>query len=169
MNRLRKFFALSPGERGCLLEAAFWLGLARLALLVLPFRRLAPLLERHMAQSPKDGGAASAETLDRLSWALAAASRHLPWEFKCLPLALAGKAMLRRRGLPSTLYLGLAKSGEAGLQAHAWLRCGARIRSSPGGRGWRDSPSSPASPRAAGERIHRRDIFYPQGRIPWTP
>jgi hypothetical protein len=127
MSRLRKFWALSPGERSCLLEAVLWLGLARLAILVLPFRRLAPFLGRHMAQSPADAGAAPAEMLDRLSWALAAASRHLPWECKCLAQALAGKAMLQRRGLPSTLYLGLAKGGEAGLRAHAWLRCGERI------------------------------------------
>ncbi len=127
MHRLRKFWALSPGERGYLLEAAIWLGLARLALLFLPFRRVAPFLGRHMAQTPEDAEAAPAEMLDRLSWALAAASRHLPWECQCLAQALAGKAMLRRRGLPSTLYLGLVKGGEAGLQAHAWLRCGARI------------------------------------------
>ena len=34
--------------------------------------------------------------------------------------------MLRRRGLPSTLYLGVARDGEAGsgARAHAWLRSG---------------------------------------------
>lgn len=126
MSRLRKFLDLPRADRGCLLEAAFWLGLARLALLFLPFRHLAPFLGRQMAQSPEEAGAAPAQLLERVSWAVAAASRHLPWECKCLAQALTGKAMLRRRGVPSTLYLGLAK-GDAGLQAHAWLRCGAHI------------------------------------------
>jgi hypothetical protein len=58
---------------------------------------------------------------------VATASRHLPWNCTCLVQAMAGKAMLKRRGVPSTLYLGVAKDGETRLQAHAWLRCGARI------------------------------------------
>jgi len=127
MSRLRKFLARSPAERGCLLEAACWLGLARLAILVLPFRRLAPFLGKQMGQSPAEAGAAPGALLERISWAVAAASRHLPWECKCLAQALAGKAMLRRRGVSSTLYLGLAKDGADQLQAHAWLRCGERI------------------------------------------
>lgn len=52
MGRLHKFLALAPADRFCLLEAILWLGLARLAILVLPFRWLAPHLGRHMAQSP---------------------------------------------------------------------------------------------------------------------
>jgi hypothetical protein len=127
MGRLRKFLDRPWADRACFLEAVFWLGLARLAILVLPFRRLAPWLGRHMAQSPEEAGAAPPELLDRLSWAVAAASRHAPWECKCLAQAIAGKAMLRRRGAASTLYLGLAKDRETQLQAHAWLRCGERI------------------------------------------
>ncbi|AEB08804.1 lasso peptide biosynthesis B2 protein [Desulfobacca acetoxidans] len=127
MSRLGKFLALSASERGSLLEAAFWLGIARLAILILPFRRIAPVLGRHMATSPEESGMAPVALLDRISWAVATASRHLPWDCRCLAQAIAGKAMLKRRGVSSTLYLGLAKEGEAQLQAHAWLRCGERI------------------------------------------
>jgi len=126
MSRLRKFLSLPPADRRCLLEASGWLGLARLALLLLPFRWLAPYLGRQMAQSP-GAAAAPAVLLERIAWAVATASRHLPWDCFCLAQALAAKAMLQRRGVPSTLYLGLAKGGEAQLQAHAWLRCGAQI------------------------------------------
>ena len=38
--------------------------------------------------------------------------------------ALAGKYMLRRRGITSTLYLGVAKGVKTQLEAHAWLRSG---------------------------------------------
>jgi hypothetical protein len=126
MRRLVKFLDLAPADRTCLVEAAGWLGLARLAILVLPFRWLAPRLGRHMALSPAEA-AAPAAVLDRISWAVTTASRHLPWECKCLAQALAGKAMLQRRGVASTLYLGVGKEPAAGLQAHAWLRCGPRI------------------------------------------
>ena len=45
---------------------------------------------------------------------------------KCLPRALAAQAMLRRRGIPSKLCLGIAREGEA-LAAHAWLEFGRQI------------------------------------------
>ncbi len=123
MSRLRKFLDLAPGERLSLLEAVLWLAVARLALLLLPFRWIAVTLGRHMAQSPQEA-AAPTEVLQRISWAVAAASRHLPWDCACLAQALAAKGMLKCRGVASTLYLGLAKAEASRLQAHAWLRCG---------------------------------------------
>ena len=127
MSRLRKFMALPRADRDCLVEAGLWLGIARLAILVLPFRWVAPRLGRHMARSPEETRAVSAELLDRISWAVATASCHLPWDCLCLAQAIAGKAMLKCRRVPSTLYLGLVKDGVTQLQAHAWLRCGGRI------------------------------------------
>jgi len=127
MSRWHKFVTLSSPKRGCLLEAACWLGIARLAILILPFRRVSPYLGRQMARSSEEAGAVPAVLLDCISWALVTVSRHLPWDCRCLTQALAGKAMLRRRGVSSTLYLGLAKSNEAQLKAHAWLICGERV------------------------------------------
>jgi hypothetical protein len=52
--------------------------------------------------------------------------RYFPWDAKCLAQAVAGKWMLRRRGLPSSRYLDIdhGLGDEAWLVAHAWLRCG---------------------------------------------
>jgi hypothetical protein len=127
MRRLRKFLGLSSANRLGLLEAGVWLGVARLAILFLPFRWIARGLGRHMALSAADRGVAPIELLDRIAWAVATASRHLPWDCTCLAQAMAGKAMLKCRGVSSTLYLGLARDGETQLQAHAWLRCGEQI------------------------------------------
>jgi hypothetical protein len=110
-----------------LLEAMSWLGIIRLAFLFVPFRWIARGLGKYMALSPEELGVGSRELLDRISWAVTTASRHLHGGNSCLAQAMAGKAMLKCRGVPSTLYLGLAKSSEAQFQAHAWLRCGGRI------------------------------------------
>ena len=40
----------------------------------------------------------------------------------CLPQAVGAQRMLRRRGIPSTLYLGINPA--AGYDAHAWVRVG---------------------------------------------
>jgi len=59
--------------------------------------------------------------------AIRRASRFTLHESKCYDQALTGKLMLKRRGLPSTLYFGLAKDTSNLLKAHAWVRCGNRI------------------------------------------
>ncbi len=48
------------------------------------------------------------------------AARFTWWRSMCLEKALAGKWMLRRRGINSTMYVGMARQG-AEFVAHAWL------------------------------------------------
>ena len=121
---LAKFTRLSWSERILLLEASLWLGIARLAIRVFPFPLIARQLGSHMAESSEADAPAHFKHLQHISWAVVAMSRRLPWECKCLVQAIAGKKMLQRRGIASTLYLGVAKKGETDLIAHAWLRCG---------------------------------------------
>lgn len=111
-----KFFRRSSAEQRLFIEALFWLGVSRLAILVAPFRRIAPFLGQTMVETPADATPASAVPT-RISWAVRTAGRYTPWESKCLAQAMAGKMMLKRRGFPSTLYLGLLKEREKGLSA----------------------------------------------------
>jgi hypothetical protein len=57
---------------------------------------------------------------ERVGAMLERVSRFTWWRSMCLEKALAGKWMLRRRGIASTMYLGMAKQGER-FVAHAWL------------------------------------------------
>jgi len=122
-------------NRWVLLEATAWLGLARMAVLTLSFNRIAPYLGARMALAPEDLPDKWGEDARRVGWAIRAAAPHTPWKSNCLAQGIAGKAMLRRRGIPSTLYLGIAKGQEASepLAGHAWLRCAARIITGPAG------------------------------------
>jgi hypothetical protein len=49
----------------------------------------------------------------------------LPWHPVCLPQAIAVRAMLRRRGIDSTLHLGIASLEP--LSAHAWVTVGEAV------------------------------------------
>ena len=49
--------------------------------------------------------------------------KRTPWESKCLVRALTALNMLKRRGFPCTLYMGVQMSNGK-MEAHAWLRCG---------------------------------------------
>lgn len=122
-----KFFKRSGPDRRLFLKAFWLLGLAQSALLVFPFRRIAPFLGQVMCESPGRVPAESDVLAARISRAVETAARYTPWESKCLVRAIAVKIMLNRRNIPNTLYLGLANDGEKGLSAHAWIRCGERI------------------------------------------
>lgn len=129
-RHLTTVWHLAWTDRWLLLEAALWLGVARLAILTVPFRGLAKHLGEQMAESPHTDQTAFHTCLSRISWAVYTMSHYTPWESACLAQALAAKAMLRCRGITSTLYLGLAKNEQAeqaGLLAHAWLRSGSMI------------------------------------------
>ena len=126
MRLFLRFLSLPLAEQVVLGEAVFCLALAQLLLLV-PFRRWAPLLGR-----PQTGSGGETLRLDadqRVSAltvrrALLRAGNRLPWHASCLVRALAARVMLRRRRMPSVLHLGARNASETELAAHAWLRCG---------------------------------------------
>jgi hypothetical protein len=127
MNRLKKFLRCGGTDRRLLIEALALLCWARLLIRVVPFRRIAPHLGQAMKESPVNIGDAERQLASRIAWAVQAVVRNAPLGFVCLPQAIAAKWMLRRRRVPSTLYLGLQRKEDVDLTAHAWLRVGDRI------------------------------------------
>jgi hypothetical protein len=121
MRRLILFVRLPRAERRLLMEAASGLTLAQLQVRLFGFRRLAQRLGVHMAQAPQAQPEAVLEAR-RIRYALDVAARNLPWKPVCLPQAIAATRMLRRRGIASTLYLGVDRTRD--LDAHAWVRVG---------------------------------------------
>lgn len=89
---------------------------------MMPLRLLSRVLA---APAPAAATCADADTVRRIGRALNAAGRSVPWRGACLERAIAGKLMLRLRGYPGTLFLGLVRLERGGpVKAHAWLRCG---------------------------------------------
>lgn len=81
--------------------------------------------QRVASGAPEEDGAAPAETCGeskgvRIGAMLERVARHTWWRSMCLEKALAGRWMLRRRGIPSTMYVGMAKR-DGNFIAHAWL------------------------------------------------
>ena len=120
--RLRSVLRLPAAERARAVEAAVLFHAFRALVRVVPRRRLRPLFGE---EGPPDAVPAAPPAPPRavreVRRALERACRATP--DTCLAQALAGRAMLRRRGLPSTLSLGVRRhDGE--LAFHAWLRAG---------------------------------------------
>jgi hypothetical protein len=128
-RRGNKLLARPWADRWLLLKAFFWLGLMRLAILLLPFRRVARMIGLHQGENSAVPDLAQAEEAERVGWAIRAAAKRTPWDSACLAQALSGSILLRRKAIPATVYLGVAKEKDMPEQvaAHAWLRCGENI------------------------------------------
>lgn len=136
MRRLRNFAALPPADRRLTVEAAAWLTVALGALALLPFRRVAAWLGEVTGGGPPAPHPAAPHPADirqqatarRIGRAVERAARRLPVNARCLPQAIAAMAMLRRRGIASTVHFGMRlsdKNGTGGrLMAHAWVTVG---------------------------------------------
>ena len=104
-----------------LLHATLWLALARIMLLVMPFRKLAALLSRG---ENAEGSAPDPELLARIGNAVGAAAGNVPWRSDCFPQSIAGWMLLKHHGYSSTIHLGVERVGDGELEGHAWLTCG---------------------------------------------
>jgi hypothetical protein len=118
---------VSWADRLLFAEALWRLAAVRLMIVALPFRTVAKRLGQPNTETARTDDARRRELLRRVRWSVLAASRRAPWRCQCLEQAIAAKMMLRGRGVPATLYLGLARRDDdpaRAIDAHAWLRCG---------------------------------------------
>jgi hypothetical protein len=117
IRRLRKLAALSRTDRLLIVEAALTLSAIRIALWLIPVRRvLRPARVQPAVFGP--------HSVAQLAWAIQAVAPFVP-KSTCLVRALATRLLLARRGFPTTLRIGVAKSPD--FQAHAWLEHDGRI------------------------------------------
>jgi hypothetical protein len=104
-------------------EALVLLGFFRVCLAVVPVHRIVGSVTRGSVGEATAGELAVAM---RVRWAVEAVVRRSPVRFVCFPQTLAGYAMLRRRGVASTMVYGVKRSPESELIAHTWLMLGER-------------------------------------------
>lgn len=126
MPPIAKFFRLSSADRRLAFEAVIFLGLARFAVITLPFRLVASALGRRNRTIDATETEIKTEHLAplrvrRVAWAVNRTGCHTPWQSNCLAKAIAGRFMLRRRCIASTIYFGVAKDAGGEFEAHAWL------------------------------------------------
>jgi hypothetical protein len=125
---LRRFGQVDNRSRALLAEAVAHLLAARLALIFIPFPRLARHLGTFVPPADPRAVAARTETAPDqaqlaadIGWAVTRAARYVPFKAVCLPQAMAARVMLKRRGVKSVMHFGAAKGTEKPLDAHAWL------------------------------------------------
>jgi hypothetical protein len=119
MIHLYKFPCLSSMHRCLLVRTILLLVAVRLGLWLLPFHALQRLLA-WIAQRPLEPRKVAQTSIDNVIWAVVMASRYVP-RATCLTQALAARVLLVRRGYPTCLRIGVARSETGQFQAHAWV------------------------------------------------
>lgn len=121
-RKLDSFLRMRVADRLLVFEAVLMLGVARLLVIAVPFRLMAPWISRVAETERSDE-----ELLRRVGKAVTTAARNVPWNAVCLPQAMAAKAMLAWRGCGSSFHLGAGFDAQGKLIAHAWLVAGGRV------------------------------------------
>jgi len=138
LRKYRKFVSMRNREKIWVILLFFLSGIARAAILTLPFRYIAPFLGQHyqnaqLAVIVTEGQLQKARRIGHITELTA---NNTPWQSKCLIQAMMAKWLLNHYRIPYVLYLGVAKSTailgtreieNSDLIAHAWLSVGPSI------------------------------------------
>jgi hypothetical protein len=120
MERLANFIRLPAEEKAELLRVLPVLIGIRCGLSILSLQKLYRFILR-WGRGKQQPDSPDPSYPDQVSKAIEKASPYVLGENACLTQALAGLFLLRRRGYPAVLRIGVKKREDNMLQAHAWL------------------------------------------------
>lgn len=124
----KHFFLGSWSDKKLYLEALRWSMTVRFWMVFVPFRRY----RSKLGEMQQEGGQLYTEEelhiAKNIKGIVLSLSANTPWESKCMVQAVSCKKMLEKRGIRSTMYLGVYNDpATKKLQAHAWLKLGELI------------------------------------------
>jgi hypothetical protein len=128
IKRIRRVGSLSVSDQLLTGEVYRQLAMARFALMIFPFRRVAGTLGQTLpsqvsyTEPPHTLSESQREIIRKLAWIFPRVARGAFFTATCLPQAIAARRMLQTRGIPSVLHFGVVKLRDANtMEAHAWL------------------------------------------------
>lgn len=120
----RSWRSLSWREIFLLMESTALVVIAAPAIRILPFRYVGRIASIELSK-PVSDPARRDETIRRVRWAVGASAKRSPFRAMCIEQGLVAQLMLRRRGIDSTMYYGVAPpTPEKPISAHVWVKCG---------------------------------------------
>ena len=121
MSKLSTFLALDAADKIASLEAMVLVLYAKWLIAQVPPRRWR---SRFGAVARSSETAQDIATVRRVRFAIMRALNNVPGAPNCLPQAMAGRWMLDRRGIGSSLFLGTQRDAAGKARFHAWLKVG---------------------------------------------
>jgi hypothetical protein len=124
VRKSKGFVRINWRDKILFFQAFFLSGIARIAILFIPFRVVKRFLGTPKKESSYEIKIEEYRRVKRIAWAVNQASKYTPWESKCLVKAITAQRMLKRYKIYCTIYLGVNKTEKNNMEAHAWLRSG---------------------------------------------
>jgi hypothetical protein len=119
MKRIRKFLQLAWQDQLLLIQSILVLRVVALGLSVLPWLTLQRLLLK-LANWYSRFVPTKRPSTRQITWAIRVASWYVP-KATCLPQALTAQLLLIQRAYPADLQIGVTRSEDGKLEAHAWV------------------------------------------------
>lgn len=127
MKRIIRFFGLPELDRSLLIKSWVWLAVIRVGLYIFPFETLRTWIASRAPTSSTKSLDEQSTCVNRVTWAVYAASRYLPGAQTCLVQALATQRLLVRRGVSARLLIGLRRASNGVFEGHAWVESDGQI------------------------------------------
>lgn len=126
MENLSRYLQLSFTKQRLLIESMFFLIVGRIGLRILPFKTLNRFLQKFERKAKGMEHGNDTYQADIL-WAINRTGENLFGDNACLPLALAGQLQLNLHGFPAHTRLGVQKTINGEIKAHAWVECNGKV------------------------------------------
>lgn len=126
LTMLKQIYRFLRYNRKKKLTLAIW-GLTayyRALILLVPPKKLQPYWGTQGEESAKTDTVENYRQAVRIAREVVRIADKTPWESKCLVRALTTQRLVHRKGIETTLYLGVGKDENGKMIAHAWIRCG---------------------------------------------
>ncbi len=117
MNLAIKFIRIPLNQKVLVAEAIVFLIASKLLLMLFPFRVCKQLFHKKKRLYRQ----ADVQLLKDIRTAIERANKIAFWSNVCLVKSFAARLMLQRRGIASSIYLGVTIKNGKELAAHAWL------------------------------------------------
>lgn len=124
LRKCKTFMKLDMDYKIGFIKAFTYTGIARAYILFVPFNKLRKKMGKIKAESPENVDFNTIRVAREIGNLVVKVSIYTPWESMCLVQALTAQWLLNEKGISSTLYLGVKKSKDNNMLAHAWIRCG---------------------------------------------
>ncbi len=111
------------GEKWMTITVYFYVAYYRLCILLVPMSRIEKMMGIRGEESTIDERLENIKLAKLVGFHVNRVTEHLPLKRKCFVRALTARKILMKRGINSTLYMGVALE-DGKMTAHAWLRCG---------------------------------------------
>lgn len=111
------------GEKWMTITVYFYVAYYRLCILLLPMTRIEKMLGIRGEESIAEEEMETIKLAKLVGFHVNRVTEHLPLKRKCFVRALTARRILMKRGINSTIYMGVALE-DGKMIAHAWSRCG---------------------------------------------